>query len=298
MSTAQAARRVLAVGEPALSRSAVDRTAGRRHDPSWLAAAWRKRGRLLRLDEDLAAPVVDGPALRLEPTSGDSPAEALFLGDDGTFAYFALDGGAPSSGPYAALRDVGAEMSDRDAGLFVHAVALATWHRAHRRCPRCGAATAPGVGGSVRRCHQDGGEHFPRTDPAMIVLVTSADRERAVLGRPASWPAPRFTILAGFVEPGESVEQTVVREVAEEVGLTVRDLCYVASQPWPFPASLMLGFTAVATTEDLVLDPAELAEARWYSRDQLNGAVAAGGVVLPPPVSIARKMIDAWRRER
>lgn len=298
MSTAQAARRVLAVGEPALSRSAVDRTAGRRRDPSWLAAAWRKRGRLLRLDEDLAAPVVDGPALRLEPTAGDPPAEALFLGDDDTFAYFALDGGTPSSGPYAALRDVGAEMSDRDAGLLVHAVALATWHRAHRRCPRCGAATVPGAGGSVRRCRQDGSEHFPRTDPAMIVLVTSADRERAVLGRPAGWPAPRFTILAGFVEPGESVEQTVVREVAEEVGLTVRDLCYVASQPWPFPASLMLGFTAVATTEDLVLDPAELAEARWYSRDQLNGAVAAGGVVLPPPVSIARKMIDAWRWER
>ncbi|TAL20773.1 MAG: NAD(+) diphosphatase, partial [Frankiales bacterium] len=199
------------------------------------------------------------------------------------------------------LREVGALLDDHDAGLLVHAVGLANWHATHPCCSRCGAPTDVVRGGSVRRCPEDGSEHFPRTDPAMIVLVHDG-ADRCVLGRQSVWPAGRFSTLAGFVEPGESAEQAVVREVAEETGLTVDEVSYVASQPWPFPSSLMLGFRARCAGDAVprVID-GELEEVRWFTRDELREAATWGarstGVQLPGSVSIASLLIQGWLAE-
>jgi NAD+ diphosphatase len=295
---------------PALSRATVDRAAHRRSDAGWLADAWSGRGRLLALDREYRVLVAGGdertgdertgdarPALHLVPTSGDLPDDAVFLGEDADAAYFtrrldflpAEDGARP-----ALLREIGARLDDRDSGLLVHAVALLTWLSRSPHCPRCGARTEVRQAGALRVCPVDGTEHHPRTDPAMIVLVTSDDGERAVLARNNGWPDGLYSCLAGFVEPGESAEQCVVREVAEEVGLPVTDIRYSGSQPWPFPSSLMLAFTATATAEQVAPDPAELSDARWFSRADLRAAIDEGRVWIPPGVSIARRLIDAW----
>jgi NAD+ diphosphatase len=149
------------------------------------------------------------------------------------------------------------------------------------------------LAGHVRRCPACDADHYPRTDPAVIVLVTDDD-DRALLGRQASWPAGRFSTLAGFVEPGESLEAAVLREVREESGVVVDTVEYVASQPWPFPASLMLGYFARAATQPAAADGVELAEAAWFTRDALRAALASGEVGLPPATSISRRLIDAW----
>lgn len=194
---------------------------------------------------------------------------------------------------WAGLRDVGAVLDDLEAGLVVHAVALAAWHRSHTHCPRCGAPTEPVLAGTVRRCPKDATEHYPRTDPAVIMTVVD-ESDRLLLGRQASWPERRFSTLAGFVEPGESLERAVAREVAEEVGLTVREVRYVGSQPWPFPSSLMLGFVARVEGEEPRVDGVEIAEARWFDHGELEAALASGELRLPPSISIARRLIEAW----
>jgi NAD+ diphosphatase len=221
------------------------------------------------------------------------PGERLYLGHDEEASYFAVAGpvtrriGAQPRG----LREVGALLDDRDAGLLVHAVGLTNWHATHPHCARCGAPTVVAKGGSIRRCTADGSEHFPRTDPAVIMLVTDG-ADRCVLGRQAIWPAGRFSTLAGFVEPGESAEQAVVREVQEETGLVVRDVVYRGSQPWPFPASLMLGFRAVCDGDDSpVPRDGELEDARWFTREELR---TQKGALLPTPVSIAWRLITDW----
>jgi NAD+ diphosphatase len=188
------------------------------------------------------------------------------------------------------LREVGALLDDLDAGLLTTAVALARWHDRHPRCSVCGEPTDLAHGGWIRRCPADDSEHFPRTDPAVIMLVHDG-ADRCVLGRQASWPPGRYSILAGFVEPGESAEAAVVREVDEEVGLAVTGVAYAGSQPWPFPSSLMLGYTAVAVGDlTLSLRDGELADALWVSRAELQ----AGALRLPPPVSIAHRIITDW----
>ncbi len=196
------------------------------------------------------------------------------------------------------LRQVGALLGDRDAGLFTHAAALANWHATHGHCPRCGASTRLASAGHTRVCPQDGSEHFPRVDPAVIMLVLDS-AGRCVLARNQKWPDKRVSILAGFVEPGESVEQAVAREVREEVGISVGDFHYLGSQPWPMPQSLMLGFSARAIEDGqgqqpIRVDHDEIAEARWYSREDLQAAIGAGEILLPPPVSIAHRIIEAW----
>ncbi len=191
------------------------------------------------------------------------------------------------------IRDMGQGLSARDAGLATAAVALAQWHEGHRHCSRCGAATEVTSAGWVRRCPHDGSLHYPRTDPAVIMAVVDAE-DRLLLGSSRQWPASRFSTLAGYVEPGEPVEQTVRREVAEEVGLVVSDVEFLASQPWPFPASVMLAFRAHATTTDIHVDGAEITDARWFRRDELALAVSSGEVSLPMPSSIARAMIEQW----
>jgi NAD+ diphosphatase len=192
------------------------------------------------------------------------------------------------------LREVGSLLGDRDAGLFTHAVALANWHDTHTHCPLDGTPTVPVPGGHSTICPKDGSEHFPRTDPAVIMLVTDPD-DRCLLARNAAWPGRRVSILAGFVDPGESAEQAVVREVAEETGIKVHNVQYLGSQPWPMPRSLMLGFRADAPAGQVIsVDHEELAEAHWFSRDGLLAAIKAREIALPPSVSIARHIIESW----
>ncbi|MCW2606869.1 MAG: diphosphatase, partial [Frankiales bacterium] len=226
-----------------------------------------------------------------------------YLCRDAVGPVFAVPGPLPARpGKVVTLRDVGSRLPDRDAGLLAHAIGLANWHATHPRCSRCGAPTSSVKGGAERVC-AEGHTHHPRTDPAIIVLVTDG-ADRCVLGRQAVWPERRFSTLAGFVEPGESLEQAVVREVAEESGLDVREVVYRGSQPWPFPASLMLGFRAVC---DGAAEPecrdGELAEVQWFTREQV---LAAGGwaddsvpgLLLPPPVSIAHGLVTEWAAEQ
>ena len=197
----------------------------------------------------------------------------------------------------AGLREAAALLNDRDAGLFTHAVALANWHSTHTHCPRCGTPTVTVAAGHAQRCPADGSEHFPRIDPAVIMLVTDPD-DRCLLARNRRWPERRVSILAGFVEPGESAEQAVAREVGEETGIAVTRVRYVGSQPWPMPQSLMLGFRAEAGGElELRVDDDEIAEAHWYSREKLREALESREILLPPPVSIAHRLIESWYGE-
>lgn len=198
---------------------------------------------------------------------------------------------------WSPLRDVGALLDDRDAGLAVTAVALAAWHANNTRCPRCGEPTEVVLAGWVRRCPLDGTEHYPRTDPAVIVAVVDDD-DRLLLGHAAQWPSGRFSTLAGYVEPGESAEHAVRREVAEESAIEVGDVAYRASQPWPFPGSLMLGYTARATTTQITADGVEVTEARWFTRAALAAGAEDGSVLLPMRFSIARSLIEDWYGSR
>jgi len=292
----------------ALSRSGADRAAHHRVDEAWLAAAWADPAtRVLVLAEGRALVVDIAPDrtdLVLLPPAEAPAGDRIYLGtDEDGVSYFAvtateLPAAAEGAGARAAdLREVGASLGDREAGLLVHAVALENWHRSHRFCPRCGHHTRPASAGHVRQCTACGREHYPRTDPAVIMLVTD-DQDRALLGRQAVWPQGRYSTLAGFVEPGESLEQAVAREVREESGVVVAQADYVASQPWPFPCSLMLGFTARADARDggteIHVDGEELSDARWFSREELRAGMENGTVLPPSGISIARRLIELW----
>ena len=286
----------------ALSRGTVDRLTEKRADPAWLDAAWADPGTrvLVVSDGQALARIDDETAALIFVPPGQAPDGTRFLlGQDDAdgVVYFgvsaplpsALDGARP-----AALREVGTLLGDRDAGLLTHAVALANWHDTHTHCPVDGTPTVPGPGGHFTVCPADGTEHFPRTDPAVIMLVTDPD-DRCLLARNAAWPGRRVSILAGFVDPGESAEQAVIREVAEETQIKVTNVHYVGSQPWPMPRSLMLGFRADAPAgQAIVVDRDEIAEAYWFSRDELLAAIKAREIALPPPVSIARQIIEQW----
>jgi NAD+ diphosphatase len=188
---------------------------------------------------------------------------------------------------------VGVELDDRDAGLLTTALGLLNWHRAHGHCPRCGTPTEPAQGGWLRRCPHDGSEHYPRTDPAVIMSVVD-EHDRLLLARGPQWATRRYSVLAGFVEPGETLEAAVAREVREEVGVTVTDVCFLGNQPWPFPSSLMLGFTARALGTDLVLQEDEIAEARWVTREELLAEIGDGSTGVAGRLSIARSLIEHW----
>jgi NAD+ diphosphatase len=205
------------------------------------------------------------------------------------------DGAARDDVPRpVSLREVGSLLGDRDAGLLTHAVAVANWHDTHTHCPLDGTPTVVNPGGHSTTCPADGSEHFPRTDPAVIMLVTDPE-DRCLLARNQAWPQGRVSILAGFVDPGESAEHAVTREVHEEIGVTVERVTYLGSQPWPLPRSLMLGYRAHAAGDLTIrVDADEISEARWYSRDELIRALEAGELALPPAVSIARRIIEAW----
>jgi NAD+ diphosphatase len=208
-----------------------------------------------------------------------------------------LEAGALEDARWSNLRTVGNRLSDRDAGLLTEALGILNWHLSHGFSPRTGVATVAEKGGWVRRDPESNTEIFPRTDAAIIVGVTDAD-DRILLGSNALWESNRFSLLAGFVEPGESLEAAVIREVFEESGIWVADPVYLGSQPWPFPASLMLGFTArvdADRTSTLTPDGAEILELRWFSRDELRAS--RGEVLLPGATSIAHAIIEEWLGE-
>jgi NAD+ diphosphatase len=254
---------------------------------------------VLVIDETGQAAVRDSGELVLVPGAEAPDGDRLFLGEDNGTAYFAVRGPLPAEGEPKSLRDCGADLDDRDAGLFVAAIGLANWHDAHLYSPRTGAPTTVRDGGWVREAVDGSGQMWPRTDPAVIMLVSdgvAGPEGRALFGRQSVWPEGRYSTLAGFVEPGESAEMAVAREVAEETGVAVSDVRYVASQPWPFPGSLMLGFTALADpAQEVVVDHTELEDARWFTRAELRAAQADGRrVLLPMRSSIAYHLISGW----
>jgi NAD+ diphosphatase len=298
------------LGRLALSRSAVDRATDRRGDVEWLAEAWADpTTRVLVVRDSEALVTTRDDQLELVFVS---PAEApegtrFFLGLDADgVAYFGVSGaldedpGTRSDFPDAkpmALRQAGALLSDRDAGLLTHAVALAYWHETHTHCPRCGTPTVPAPAGHLTTCPNDGTEHFPRLDPAVIMLVLDPD-DRLMLARNALWPPGRMSVVAGFVEPGESAEHAVAREVHEETSIVVNQVRYLGSQPWPMPRSLMLGYEArAAGGQKIAVDEEEIGEARWFSRAELHAAIERGELGIAPSSSIARRLIEYWYGE-
>jgi NAD+ diphosphatase len=291
---------------PPLSRRTYDRAALHRTDEAWLADAW-PTSRVVVISAKSAVPT-DGHA-RLVFRGPDSIADGAprrFLGVIDGVPYFAATVETDDADNWRTLREFGAEADDLEAALVVSAIGLEQWHQRHTFCALCGQPTEESQAGWTRTCTAEGSQHFPRTDPAVIMLIHDG-ADRALLGRGPQWGEGRFSTLAGFVEPGESLEAAVAREVFEEVGVEITDIRYLASQPWPFPASLMVGFHARLDGDpSLHLDPVEMAEAGWFTRDEISqardwtddlSAPADGSQQLraiPPQFSISRFLIDQW----
>jgi NAD+ diphosphatase len=241
-----------------------------------------------------------GSVLRLRaPEPADAQRLTLFLGEDSNATAYlavAVDAAADDQ-QWLGLRALAVALPAEQAGMLVQAVGIFNWHAAHRHCSRCGTPTEVVEAGYTRRCPADGSDHWPRTDPAVIMTVVDDD-DRLLLGRHAGWPSGRFSTLAGFVEPGESLESTVRREVLEEVGVRVGEVSYLGSQPWPVPSSIMLGFHSRALTTDLHADGNEIAEARWFERAELLDLVQRKVVGLSPRLSISRALVEHWYGER
>jgi NAD+ diphosphatase len=292
----------------------LDRAGHRREDEAWLAAAltgagalfvpvWRARNLLLGAAEGSPQAVfLDGEAAAaLRAWGGAAGITWAFLGLQGPNPVFALDLSAaedplpllpPGPGSFTDLRAAAGTLPGDDASILAYARGLMHWRSRHRFCGVCGAPCEARSAGHVMRCTACGTSHFPRTDPAVIMLVHSAGR--ALLGHSVRFPAAMmFSTLAGFVEPGESLEEAVAREVFEEAGVRVGRVSYHSSQPWPFPASIMLGFTAAALTQEITIDHDELQDARWFTRAELRDP-AAHGFQLPRQDSIARRLIEDW----
>jgi NAD+ diphosphatase len=281
----------------------LDRAAHLRQDPAWFAAAladansralplWNSRSLIADGDEPRAQ-FIGLDEIPRELCGAD---DLILLGRVNQAAIFAFEfeSSEPprfaSGGRFEDLRLLASLLRPGDAGLLGYARAMISWRRRHRFCGTCGTPTVAAKSGHVRVCTNPACRHeqFPRLDPAIIVLVS--DGERALLGRQASWPAGRYSTIAGFVEPGESLEDAVAREVLEETGVEIDFIDYHSSQPWPFPASLMLGFTARAVTHAVRLQDEELEDARWFTRADL----AAGVPLLPPRQSISYRLIEQW----
>ncbi|WP_110182666.1 NAD(+) diphosphatase [Nocardioides solisilvae] len=290
----------------ALSSRAHNREGLHRTDEAWLDEQWRSpETRVLVLRGARVRTTADG----LEWVPPDAAPEGLrvLLGRrDGVTRFAVLAEPRPDEDGWVGARELVAGLAGSGAGdaavdqvpwLF-HAVGLAEWHRATRFCPRCGGSLEARSAGHELRCAGCGRSQFPRTDPAVIMSVTHGEpgssQERLLLGRQTTWPAGRWSTLAGFCEPGETLEDAVRREVLEEVGVQVGEVAYFGSQPWPLPASLMLGFHAVAETTAIDVDGAEIAEARWFTRDELAAGMASGEVRVPGAVSISSSLIESW----
>jgi NAD+ diphosphatase len=271
--------------------AALDRAPLERKRPEWIAEQRADPAARAVLMSDRGI-WVDGSRLLLAPPSP----EAVFLGLAGPTPLFADDvsGAEPELGRPAGLREAATELPAEEVALAGYAGSLLAWHRRHRFCANCGAPTEQRGGGHERHCPACDAHHFPRTDPVVIARVTDAE-DRLLLGRQASWPEGRFSLLAGYVEPGETLEEAVRREIHEESGVELAEVSYIASQPWPFPSSLMLGFSAIAAGGEPAPGDGELAEVRWFDREEVEAAAGGEGrIALPPGYSIARRLIDAW----
>lgn len=286
----------------ALSQHAHNRLGLRRTDEQWLAD--------VRRDPVTRVLVVAGN--RLRPVDGEirwtAPDEApdgtlVLLGDRDDVVHLAVivapedAPGEPDEWvPLRAVLPLLAEDAAVQAPLLMHAIGLAEWHHATRFCPRCGGTLVSRAAGHELRCTQCDRAQFPRTDPAVIMAIThgEGDDEAILLGRNTAWPVGRWSTLAGFCEPGETLEDAVRREVDEEVGVTVGEVTYFGSQPWPLPASLMLGFTGKALTTEIDVDGAEIEEARWWTRADFEAAGRSGELVVPCGISISSSLIETW----
>jgi NAD+ diphosphatase len=292
------------------SGMALDRAAAERLNPAWVAA---------RLEDPASRAIVasaDGVLVCTDPTASllrvPVPAQAgrpakeawpVLLGLEGDVALFALDLDVrppeerrrlSERGRIASLREAGSVLAPAEAGLAAYLVALLNWHRRHRFCPACAGALLVTDAGFSRTCPACGAQHFPRTDPAVIVLVEHDGR--ALMGRQAGWPPGQYSVLAGFLAPGESLEEAVVREVKEESGIAIHDPRFVTSQPWPFPLSVMLGFEAGADGGDPAPRDGELEDVRWFTREEVGAALAGRStrLVIPPGISISYFLIERW----
>jgi NAD+ diphosphatase len=278
--------------DPFFAGPGLDRADALRGHPDRIAAlAARPDAR--QLEWDNGAPLLDVRG-RLSRTivTGEPP---LFLGLDGEAPLFSHipDGRVPIDGRahFALL----ALLDANDAPVFAAALSLANWHRRHAFCSVCGKGSAPNRGGWSRACAACGAEHYPRVDPVVIMLAEHDGR--LLLGRQPQYPPGRYSALAGFVEPGETIEAAVARELFEEAGIAVRDVAYVASQPWPFPSTLMIGATAMAESDTLTIDRQELDDARWFTRAEVAAALreeAGASFLAPPRFAIARTLIEGW----
>jgi NAD+ diphosphatase len=304
MTTSQ--REISDVPGPAFTGVTLDRANALRGDPARISQL------LLEPGTTVVAATTDGvlveeSALRRTAIDGDptryvDPAAAILLGIEDGAAVFAadldeLDVGVRSSLEQGAelisLRDAGALLPQSEGGLAAYLTALLNWHRRHRFCANCGAQTQIVEGGYSRRCPRCGAAHFPRTDPCVIMLVEHDGH--VLLGRRRGWPNARYSVLAGFVSPGETLEEAVAREVREESGIEAVDARYAASQPWPFPSSLMIGFEARSAGGEPRSRDGELEDVRWFTLEEVLAARAETAELrLPPSVSIARFLIERW----
>ncbi|CAB4568132.1 MAG: NAD(+) diphosphatase [Actinobacteria bacterium] len=297
-----------------LNLSPIDRGSDLRTDAAKLEQLWKKAQIIQLVDARLSATndaltFIDAPAVS-ELLGIFIEGERFFLGTsrDDDQPYFAwrttwinqpIDDGSGDFEKdkyqgFKTLREVGGNLDAEDLTLAMHAVGLANWHENHTHCSKCGAQTVSDLGGSVRVCVEDSTQHHPRTDPAVIVLVRDAE-DRILLGHQPIWPEKRFSTFAGFVETGESFEECVSREVFEEAGVYPSQVKYITSQPWPFPASIMIAFEAFAERpQDARPDGQEITAVRWLSRDEMKQTVASGEILLPPGISVARRMIESW----
>ena len=278
-----------------LAAAEVDRSAHLRSDEAYLQSSWPNALVLQFSSEKFASQsnqltFVKGASLGEYDSQID-----YFLGvKDGENFFLRHLNDETLTSEFKSLRAIGSFLSPRDIGLAVHAQGLANWHSKHPRCSLCGGPTVVVLAGAVRRCPTDQSEHYPRTDSAIIVLIKN-DKDQILLGRQKVWPKYRFSTFAGFVEPGESFEHCVIREVREEAGVELTKINYLGSQPWPFPASLMIAFEAITNTPELARpDGDEIEEIRWFSREDMKSAILDKSLILPFEISVARQMINAW----
>ncbi|WP_343040097.1 NAD(+) diphosphatase [Parasphingorhabdus halotolerans] len=291
---------------PTFSGGTMDRADQVRVNPEKLRAAFMKpNAKLLQLDGlnpvfDMDGSLSWGAVIDASPDN-----DLLLLGIDGDVPHFAELTGAGDAGPAAnpALWQMLGNLRPNEAAIYATARSLVDWHARHRFCAQCGNPTGSRKGGWARLCGKDeggcGAEHFPRTDPVTIML--SECQGKVLLGRQPRFPPKRFSALAGFVEPGESIEGAVARELWEEAGIKVRDVRYVASQPWPFPSSLMIACTSVTDDPALTLDEDEIEEAAWFSLDEVKAAMAGDAsapFIAPPPFAIAYNLLKHWVDEQ
>jgi NAD+ diphosphatase len=290
----------------------LDRMSERRDDEEWIATLLADPSTRMLPLRDLKPFVRGGPTsvLDWQPVAPwreqvEAGATLIFLGVGDGCAHFAVDATGAEAMPdvdtdLVDVRALAPTIGQGEAAILAEARSLLDWHDRHRFCARCGSASRVASAGWVRRCSDCRATHFPRTDPVVIMLVVRGSR--ALLGRNRRRPGARFSCLAGFVEPGETLEAAVRREVREESGIHAGRVRYLASQPWPFPSSLMMGFLAEGLTEEITVDPEELAEARWFDRDEIRGMVARAATgpddptrtSLPPPLAIAHQICRRW----